>query len=48
MTNSHEGDIFVVGAELLATGVALPVLTELVSDIETLVGHTRYSIAIYC
>ncbi|KAG6866426.1 hypothetical protein C0991_004711 [Blastosporella zonata] len=34
-TTEHESDIFVVGAELLAAGVAVPKLTEIISDLST-------------
>lgn len=34
-STANEGDIFVVAAELLAVGVAVPTLTELLADIET-------------
>ncbi|KAG6897734.1 hypothetical protein C0992_011662 [Termitomyces sp. T32_za158] len=34
-TTENEGDIFVVGEELLATGVVVPDITEIVADLET-------------
>ena len=37
-STANEMDIFVVDAELLQFGVALPVLTEMLSDIDTLVN----------
>ncbi|KAG6820833.1 hypothetical protein H0H93_011127 [Arthromyces matolae] len=39
-TTQHEGDIFIVGAELVAAGVAVPCLTEILADLETQVGFT--------
>ncbi|KDR75551.1 hypothetical protein GALMADRAFT_68919 [Galerina marginata CBS 339.88] len=36
----NEGDIFVVAAELVATGITLPFVTEVLADIETLVTFT--------
>ncbi|KAF9463604.1 carboxylesterase [Collybia nuda] len=39
-STQHEGDVFVVGAEEVAAGVSLPVITELLADIETQLGFT--------
>ncbi|KAG5351715.1 hypothetical protein C0989_005158 [Termitomyces sp. Mn162] len=39
-TVENEADIFVVGAELLAAGVVVPDLTEILSDLETQIGFT--------
>ncbi|KAH0588688.1 hypothetical protein H2248_004496 [Termitomyces sp. 'cryptogamus'] len=39
-TTQNEGDIFVVGAELLAAGVVVPDLTEILADLETQIIFT--------
>ncbi|KAG6920124.1 hypothetical protein DXG01_004890 [Tephrocybe rancida] len=39
-TTKNEADIFVVGPELLAAGIAVPVLTELIADLTTQIGFT--------
>jgi hypothetical protein len=39
-TVANEDDIFVVVDELVTTGVSVPVLTELISDLDTALGFT--------
>lgn len=38
-TVANEDDIFVVVQELVTTGISVPVITELISDIETAVSE---------
>jgi hypothetical protein len=39
-TVANEDDVFVVVQELVTTGISVPVITELISDIETALGFT--------